>query len=236
MEQITLNAEPRELIGSQVKKLRNEGKIPAILYGRGFKNLNLTLEKNEFEKVLKQAGSSTIADLVVKDKENYKILIHEPQRDPVSDQIIHADLYKVDMKQEIRTEIPLNFIGTSPAVEELEGNLITNKDALEVGCLPDKLVSEIEVDISALKTFEDLIKVGDIKIPEGIEVLDDTEEIVAQVTPPRSEEELEEMEKEAGAEEKAAIENLEAQAEAEKAEKAKGEEETQEQAEEPKKE
>lgn len=219
MEKITLNADLRTIVGSQVKQLRNIGKIPANLYGRGFENLNLTLDKKDFEKVFKTAGSSTIVDLEIKDKSSEKILIHEPQLDPVSDQIIHADLYKVNMKEEIHTEIPLEFVGVSFAVSDLEGNLITSKDALEVKCLPDKLVSEIQVDISILKTFENVIKVSDIKIPEGIEILNDPEEIVAQVTAPRSEAELEEMETPAAAdEEKAAIENLEAQAEAEKTE------------------
>lgn len=241
MEKIILNAEPREITGSQVKQLRNEGKIPAVLYGRGFTNQNLCLDKNDFKKILRQAGSSTIVELTIKparhaadlkaqgdaggDKEKFNILIHEPQRDPISDDVIHADLYKIDMAQELQTEIPLEFTGVSAAVEDLEGNLITNKDALEVKCLPDKLVSEILVDISTLKTFEDTIKVSDVKIPEGIEVLNDPEEIIAQVTPPRSEEELEEMETPAVAdEEKAAIENIEAQAEAEKAKAKEGEE------------
>lgn len=222
MEKITINAEKREIVGSQVKQLRNIGKLPVVLYGRGFETLNLTLDKKEFEKIFKTAGGSTIVNLAVAGGENYNILIHEPQRNPVSDEIIHVDLYKVDMKQELQTEIPLEFVGVSPAVADLEGNLITNKDALEVKCLPDKLVSQLDVDISVLKTFEDTIKVSDVKVPEGIEVMNDPEEIIAQVTPPRSEEELEEMETEAAGDavnqEKAQIENIEAQADAEKAE------------------
>ncbi len=154
-------------------------------------------------------------------EKDIKALIREIQRHPVSDDIIHVDLYKVDMTQEIETEIPLEFIGVSPAVEELEGNLITNKDAIKVRCLPNKLVSELQVDISTLKTFEDLVHISDIVIPEGIEVLDDPEEVVVQVTPPRSEEELAEMEAEAAADtEKTQIESMEAEAAAEKAEKA----------------
>jgi large subunit ribosomal protein L25 len=216
VENLTLNAELREITGSKVKQLRTNGKIPANLFGRGFENLNLAMPKTEFEKLFREAGSSTIVNLNVNNKETYKILIHEPQRDPVTDQIIHVDLYKVNMKEEIHTDIPLEFINESPAVRDLEGNLITAKDALEVKCLPDKLVSEIQVDISSLKTFEDVIKVSEIKVPEGIEVLNDQEEIVAQVTPPRSEEELEEMEQDTAQEEKAAIEGMEAEAAAEK--------------------
>lgn len=225
MENVYLKAQPREVLGKKVKKLRENGKIPAVLYGKEFDSLSLILDKTEYEKVLHDAGTSTIIDLEVEGKETFKILLHEPQCDPVSDKVLHADLYKVNMKEKIHTEIPLEFVGVSVAVVDLEGNLITNKDALEVECLPDKLVSEIKVDISKLKTFEDLIKVSDLDIPEGIEISADPEEIIAQVTPPRSEEELEAMEEEAAVDqEKAGIENLEAQAEAEKAEKAEGEE------------
>jgi len=219
MAELILKAEIRDLLGKKVKNLRTEGKIPAILYGKDFKNINLAINKTEFEHILTQAGTSTIVDLQIKEKESEKILLHEPQRDAVSEQILHADLYKVNMKEEIRTEIPLEFVGSSAAVEELEGNLITNKDTLEVKCLPGNLVSEIKVDISRLKTFEDMIKLSDLEIPEEIEILADPDEIIAQVTPPRSEEELEAMEEEAAADqEKAGIENIEAQAEAAKAE------------------
>ncbi len=220
MESINLKAVPRELLGKKVKVLRQKGQIPAILYGKEYKNIPLLLDKIEFEKVFAHAGSSTLVNLNISNKESLKILIHEPQKDPVTDESLHVDLYKVNMEEEIHTEIPLDFVGGSAAVEELEGNLITNKDSLEVKCLPDKLVSKIEVDISPLKTFEDLIKIKDLNIPEGIEIKADPEEIVAQVTPPRSEEELEAMEAEAASEqEKAGIEGIEAAAEKEKAEK-----------------
>jgi len=218
METVSLNAELRGAVGHNAKKILNEGKVPAVLYGRGEENMNLSFSRSEFEKVYKEAGSSTIVSLKIDGKEPIKTLILEAQFNPVTDQLIHADLYKVNMKEEIHTEIPLEFVGEAPAVRDLEGNMITNKDALEVKCLPDKLVSEIQVDISVLKTFDDIIKVGDITVPEGIEILADAEEIVVQVTEPRSEEELEEIETPATAdEEKAAIENIEAAAEAEKA-------------------
>ena len=219
METIKLKAKLREEVGRKAKQLREAGFIPAVLYGHGTENLNLTFTKSEFEKVFKEAGSSTIVSLDIDGQEPVKTLIFDTQFDPVTDKIIHADLYKVNMKEEIRTEIPLAFIGESPAVRDLEGNMITNKDAVEVKCLPDKLVSEIEVDISKLKTFDDIIKISDLVIPEGIELLADPEEVIVQVTAPRSEEELEDIETPATAdEEKAAIEGIEAAAEAEKVE------------------
>ena len=227
MEKIILKAEKRDVLGKKVQNLRNNGLIPVVLYGKDFASQSLSVKKSDLEKILAKAGTSTIVDLEVEGGDNCKILLHEPQRDAVYSNILHVDFYKVNMKVKIHTEIPLEFIGLSPAVEDLEGNLITNKDALEVECLPDDLVNHIDIDISKLKTFEDLIKVEDIAIPNGIEVLDEAEEIIAQVTPPRSEEELEAMETEAAADtEKEQIESMESAAEAEKAEKeaAEGEE------------
>jgi large subunit ribosomal protein L25 len=222
METVNLKAVVREETGRRARALRISGKIPAVLYGHG-ENLNLSFDQKEFNKIFKEAGSSTIVTLKIEGREPIKTLILEPQYDPLTDRIIHADLYKVNMKEEIRTEIPLVFIGESAAVRDLEGNLITSKDTIEVKCLPDNLVSEIEVDISSLNTFDDSIKISDLIVPEGIEVLAEPEEVVALVSAPRTEEELEEMETEStGDAEKAAIEGMEAAAEAEKAE---GEEE-----------
>ncbi|MFA6492569.1 MAG: 50S ribosomal protein L25 [Patescibacteria group bacterium] len=229
MKNIILKAESRELLGKKVKTLRNDGQLPVVLYGRKFEALSLVINEKEFLKVLKEAGEATIINIEIPGKETAKALIRHIQKDPVSDRVIHADLYKVDMSQEIETEIPLVYEGVSPAVEELEGNFITNKDTIKVKCLPDKLVSEIKVDITSLKTFEDLIHVKDLNIPEGIKVLDEEEDIVAQVTAPTSEEELEAMDQEAAVDtEKAQIENMETEAEKEKAEKeAEGAEEEQ---------
>lgn len=217
MEQIILQAKTRKLLGKKVKTLRAQKQIPAVLYGQNFNSTALSLDKSEFFRVLKQAGEATLVDLDVEGSAKHKILIRDIQRDPVRDEILHIDLYKVNMNKEIQTEIPLHFIGISPAVEEKEGNFITNKDTIKVECLPDKLVSVIEVDISVLQTFEDLIHVKDLKTPEGIEVLEEPDDIVAQVTAPMSEDELKAMEEETAATtEKAQIENIEAEAEKEK--------------------
>lgn len=221
MEQPTLKAQTREILGKKVKVLRGKGQIPAVLYGNNFKAQSLTLSSQEVEKISESAGEATLINLEIPGQKPSKVLIRHLQRDPVRDTLIHLDLYKVDMSQEIQTEIPLEFVGTSAAVEELEGNLITNKTTVEVECLPDKLVSKIEVDISPLKTFDNLLLVKDLLIPEGIKVLDEPDEVIAQVTPPRSDEELEALEEEskAAAEtEKEQIETIEQTAEAEKAE------------------
>jgi len=219
----TLRAEKREIIGKKVKTLREKGLIPAVIYGHDTKPQNISLYVNEFAKTYSEAGTSSLVDLSVDSSPAVKVLTREPQLDPVKNTPIHIDFYKVRMDKKIKTEIPLEFIGTSEAVEQLDGSLVTNRDSIEVECLPTDLVPEIKIDISSLKSFEENITISDIKVPSGIEVLNDPEEVVALVEPPRSEEELAELEESAAEEEKEAIEQMEAEGGVEKVEEEKEE-------------
>ncbi|NIM47619.1 MAG: 50S ribosomal protein L25 [Candidatus Aenigmarchaeota archaeon] len=194
METITLKAKKREVVGKKVKKLRKEGFLPAVLYGRDTKNENLSILKAEFEKIFKKAGLNKIVSLVIEGEGKKNVLIHEPQVDPVTNNPLHVDLYQVKMTEKITTNVPLVFIGESKAVREMDGTLVKNRDEIEVECLPTDLPSGIEVDITSLIDFESTIHIKDLKIPAGVTVLDDPEETVALVEPPRSEEELAELE------------------------------------------
>ncbi len=217
----SLLASKRSITGKKVKRIRSDGKIPGILYGKGKDPEPISVDKLKFERVFSEAGTSALIDLSIDSGTPIKVLSHEPQLDPVSGKAIHIDFYRIKMDEKIRTEIPLNFIGESEAVEQLEGSLVTNKDAVEVECLPADLIAEINIDISPLKTFDDVIKISDLKVPDGIEILHDPEEIIALVEEPRSEEELAELEEtSAEEEEKEALEKMgtEAEAETEKSE------------------
>ena len=214
MKTITLQAEKRKILGKKIKSLRKQGLIPAILYGHKIKSTPLTINEKEFDQVYDEAGQTTLIDLKVQDEKAQKILIHEIQADPVSDNIIHLDLLQVKMTEKLKTEVPIETEGTAPAVTDLDGSLILNKDTVEIECLPQDLIHKIEVDISRLKTFEDRILVKDLKVPENITILENPEEVAVLVTPPRTEEELAELEE--VVEEKP--EEVEVEAEAEKEE------------------
>lgn len=192
MAQITLNATKRAIIGKAVKKLRYAGKIPAVLYGHEVTTQNLELSENEFRKVLKQAGESTIITLSV-DGNPTPVLIHDVHDHYLTDQPIHVDFFAVNMKEKLTATIPLHFEGESMAVKTLGGILIKNITELEVECLPIDLPASIIVDISSLKTFEDSIRVADINVGDKVEVKAAGEELIVSVTPPRSEEEMKEL-------------------------------------------
>lgn len=193
MSDFKLEAETRE---ENPNKTRERGFIPAIVYGNDFENEKIALEKVNFMRLFKEAGTSNLIELNFGDKKGLKTLIHEVQLDPIKSEILHVDFFKVNMKEKIHAEIPLKLIGESSAVIDLEGSLITNKDSIEVECLPGDLVSELEVDISGLDDFEKNIKVSDLTVPAGIEILDDPEEVLVLVQEPRSEEEMAELETE----------------------------------------
>lgn len=192
-----LEAKTRTISGKKVKTLREKGLIPAVVYGRGLTSRNLVLAYLPFQKLYKQAGESNLIDLVIDDAAPVKVLIHDISRNPLTDNFSHIDFYQVRMTEKLKTIIPLKFIGEPLAVKELDGVLVKNFDELEVECLPSDLVSEIEVDISSLKTFEDVVRLSNIKIPSGIHLVLKSDEVLAKVMPPRSEEEIKATEEKA---------------------------------------
>ena len=196
---LKLIAKLRQETGRHNKVIREQKMIPAVLYGHKVKNLNLVVKEQEFDKIYKQAGESTLIKVNIKadgdEKEKERIvLIYKTEKDAVSDKIIHIDFYQVKMDKEISIEIPLVFINKSDAVEADKGVLIKNIQVVEVEALPQDLPSEIEVDISALKTFDDNIYIKDLKIPEKSKIKNNPEDSVASVIPPRTTEELETLE------------------------------------------
>jgi len=184
---ISLKAQTRKDFGKKAKK---SGQIPAVVYGPGAKNISIEVDEKEFKKVFHEAGESSLIDLLVEaDKNKKPVLVHEIQRDPVSDKIIHIDFIQPSLTKEIEVKIPLVFEGIAPAEKDLGGTLVKNILEIEVKALPQNLPHEIKVDISALKTFSDHILVKNLVSPEGVKFLKNPEEIIASVLPPQKVEE-----------------------------------------------
>lgn len=192
MTEFTFKVLKREEKPNQTRK---NGLIPAIIYGKNFENIKLALEEIAFNRLFKEAGTSNLIDLDI-DGKKIKGLISDVQINPTTGKFIHIDFQKIDMKEKIRTEVPIEVVGETTLVIDQEGSLIINKDAVEVECLPADLVDHIDIDVSVLTEFDQNIKVADLRIPAGIEILDDLEDVIAMVQPPRSEEEMEALDEE----------------------------------------
>jgi large subunit ribosomal protein L25 len=177
-------------------ELRNKGYVPAVLYGPKIKNANIMVSKKDLAQAYESAGESTLLKLVIAGEKNkeYMVLIHQTAFDPVSDELIHVDFYQPRLDEEIEADVSLEFVGQSTAVNTLGGVLIKNMHEITVRALPQNLPREIEVDISTLKTFDDIIHIKDLKLTEGVTVSAELEDVVALVEPPRTEEQLKELE------------------------------------------
>ena len=187
---LTLLAKLRKDFGKKTKLIRNQGKIPAVVYGPGVKNFSVEVDEKEFKKVLHKAGESSLIELDL-EKDKKPVLIHEIQKDPVSDKIIHVDFFQASLKEEVEVMIPLVFEGVAPAEKDLGGTLNKNMIEIEVKALPQNLPHEIKVNVESLKTFQYHISVKDLVLPPNVTVLKKPDEIVVSVLAPQKiEEEL----------------------------------------------
>lgn len=195
-----LQVQKREIFGKKIKSLRQQGFIPAELYGHGFENLHLSVSAKEFARVFKEAGESAIIKLVlteagglkVKNKkgkeEEINVLVHDFQKNPLTDEISHIDFYRVRMDEKIRASIPLEFIGEAPAVEEKSGILVKAMQLIEVEALPSDLPHHLEVDLSSLSDVGMGIYVKDLRVDKKAKILVDPETVVATITEAAKEE------------------------------------------------
>jgi large subunit ribosomal protein L25 len=164
------------------------------MYGKKVDPRNFSVPYLDFSRLYKEAGESTLVELSVEGKSPVNVLIHDVQLDPLTGRFTHIDFYQVNMAEKIETDVPLEFVGEAPAVKELGGVLIRALEEVLVKCLPKDLPHALPIDLSVLKTFDHTLKVADISLPKGVEMLEDLTTIVATVMPPRTEAEMASLE------------------------------------------
>lgn len=170
------------MFGKKLKLARKEGKLPAVLYGRGKKTTPLFVDLKEFKKIWKEAGETTIIKI-----KNEDAIIQDVAIDPVKNEPIHADFYVVEMNKPITAEVPLVFKGVSPAEKELGGILVKVMHKVEVEALPRNLPHDLKVDISKLTALGDQLTIKDIDAPADVKILAKKDEVVALIETPKEE-------------------------------------------------
>ena len=193
MEKITLKATTREESGKSVcKHLRREGRIPAVVYKDGKKGINLHVDNKELWHTLHTgAGENAIITMEIdaEGKHSTKtVIVKDVQVDPVNDRFIHVDFCEISLTEKLKVQVPITLKGEAVGVLEEKGVMTQGVWELEVECLPTAIPAHLDVNVSELK-LGDAIHVKDIKIPEGVKVLDDPEQVVVSVTLPKEEEE-----------------------------------------------
>lgn len=185
-----LAASSRTVTGKKVAYLRRDGRLPAVVYGRGLSSDNVSVDAHEFEQLRRHAGPNTLIDLSVDGGKATPILVHDVQLHRVTRVPLHADLYVVRMTEELTVDVPLVAEGQSEAVENAGGTLMRAIEHVRVRALPDHLPQSIHYSIESLATFDDAIHVRDLAIPSDATLLTDLDEVVAKVLAPRVEEEV----------------------------------------------
>lgn len=182
MKKHSLTAQSRTLVGRKTKDLRTQAILPATIYGKKVKSTSVQVKEDEFAKVYAEAGETGLVELHV-DKDIRPVLIHNVQRDPVSESLLHVEFFQVDLKEKVKARVPVEFIGESPAMTQKQGVLLTLLSEIEVEALPADLPEKIEVDVSGLSTVDQELKVSDLKVPGAVTVLSEATVGVVKVGP-----------------------------------------------------
>ena len=187
MEKFVIKATKRDVAGKQVKAMRREGKLPAVIYGRHTEPLNIVLDAHSASLALSKVTSSTLVTIDV-DGTEYPTLVREKQRDYIKNRLLHVDFLAVSLTEKLRATVSLQFKGVSIAVKDYNAVFVHNLEQFHVECLPADLPERVEVDIAALKRVGDIVRVADIVVSDKVRVLDHADTVVCVASAPKVDE------------------------------------------------
>lgn len=182
-ETISLSADKRDVLGKQVRRLRAKGQTPAVIHDHGNESIHLVLDAGQLKKVFSAAGKHHPVELKVGDKK-YTTLIKEVTFKPATSVIYHSVFQAVSANETVKAQIPVQLTGEIPA-EKASLLVLQNLDSVEVEALPRDLVDSLEIDATGLSEAGDKINVSDIKVPAGITITTDPDNVIATVEIPK---------------------------------------------------
>jgi large subunit ribosomal protein L25 len=194
---LELSASVRTETGRHVHAVRRRGEVPAILYGHNVEPQKLAIEARALRKVWHSAGHSHLVDLALDGGRARKVLIRELQVNPRTTELMHVDLFAVNLLEKLTVEIPLIPVGESPAVTELKlGVLQQIITSVKVECMPGDIPAQLNVDISGLTDIDQGIRLAEVPLPERVTLATgiDPDELVLKVAQVRVVAEAEEVE------------------------------------------
>ena len=186
-----LTVQLREETGKNVKRIRKDWLVPAVVYGKMLETpVLLKCVKNDFIRVYRTSGYSTPIELT--GAVDQLVLLHAMQLDPVTDEVLSLDFLAVDRHQKVTANVPVVLVGESTVEKLNQGKIQLVKDSVEVSALPQDLPHEIEVDLSKVTSVNDVIFVRDLTVAKKVEIVDDAQQPVVTVVELEGEEESQE--------------------------------------------
>lgn len=180
-KKIQLGAQPRNVFGKNLRKFKYQGLIAGNIFGVDFTSKAVTLNLKDFMPVYKQAKETGVIYIQV-DKDEIPVLIRQIQYHPVENRILHVDFRKINLRQKLETDVPVQIIGESIAVSQKGGVLLTQSDHLLIEALPQDIPQYIEVDITSLTEIGGEIKVSDLPKSDAYEIKEDVDKVIVSVT------------------------------------------------------
>lgn len=163
---------------SRSKKIRSEGSIPAVLYGKDIDVKTIQIDTKEFKEILRSEGRNAIVDIEL-DGESYFAMLKDVQTHPITNNILHLEFYNIDRSQKVEVTIPIRLVGKE--ISKIEGAVVHQLDEVEIRCPSTKIPRQIELDISELVLGHSMY-VSDLEDIEDIEILNDPDEMIVSVT------------------------------------------------------
>lgn len=183
MDRIVLEAKKRERIGKRVKALRRQGRLPAVVYGKGVESLPISLDFREASKILQSVSASTLVTIDVEGEE-FSALVRERQRDVILRDLLHVDFLAVSLTETVRAQVRISLVGVAPAIKAQNAVITQVTETLEIEALPTDLIEFVEVDVSGMDSIGDTVLVGDLPLPKGVIILEDLDKTVVVATAP----------------------------------------------------
>lgn len=178
----TYAVEPRSVTGKKVSRLRREGILPAVIYGRGLPSVSVQMAYIDARDLMNEHGKSTLINVqVAGEAQPRPVVVRQIEQNPVTRSLLHLDFYQVDLSRLIRTHIPVVLTGTAPAVARWNGLLAQGLESVEIEALPQSLPQHLEVSVASLGQIGDHLLLSAVRAPAGVKILTDGDSVVVTV-------------------------------------------------------
>jgi large subunit ribosomal protein L25 len=186
-----LKADKRETTGKATRRLRREGRLPAVIYGQRAA-ASIELDTHEFERIYARSGRTQLIDLVVGSGRPTKVLVKEVQVSPRYNTLLHVDFHQVSLRERLQVDVPVSITGEAEPVRGGEADVLQVLHSVRVECVPTKIPEVIEVDISGLAEIDVAVRLSDLQLAEGVSVVGDPDDVIVKLAARRVAAEVEE--------------------------------------------
>ena len=169
------------MIGKAARRLRHDGRLPAVVYGDRTAASSIELDAHEFERVFARTGRTQLIDLVVDGGRPHKVLVKEVQISPRRNLPVHVDFHQVSLREKLQVDVPVVVTGEAEPVRRGDADVLQVLHAVRVECLPNDIPEAVEADVAGLDHVDAGIRVSDLELPRGVAVVTDPEELVVKL-------------------------------------------------------